>query len=69
MAFEVRFAVTQPFHGPGGELLYNVGDLLDPAKVPDGAAGRMVAVEVPDKPKRAPVTGVIPAVAGTGKGS
>lgn len=51
MAVEARWAVTQPFHGPGGELVYDVGHEfpLD-AKLPDGLRTALTAVEVPDAP-------------------
>ena len=51
MAVEARWAVTQPYHGPGGELVYDVGHEFPlGAVLPDGLRARLTAVEVPDAP-------------------
>lgn len=51
MALEARLAVTQPYHGPAGELVYDVGHEFPlGAKLPDGLRTRLTAVEVPDAP-------------------
>lgn len=51
MALEARLAVTQPYHGPAGELVYDVGHEFPlGAKVPDGVRTRLTAVDVPDAP-------------------
>lgn len=54
MAREAHLQVTQPYHGPGGVLLFDVGHrfALD-AELPDGIRTAPVVEEVPD-PEPAP---------------
>lgn len=49
MAREARLAVTQPYHGPDGELLYDVGyEFPLNASLPDAIC--VVVCERPGKP-------------------
>lgn len=53
MGYKVLVEITQPVHGPGGELLHEPGERHDPSLRPDlAAAGRLVVVEVEDEPER-----------------
>jgi hypothetical protein len=49
MALEAYLAVTQPYHGPGGELLFDVGYRfgLD-ADLPEGIRTAPVIAEAPE---------------------
>ena len=55
MALEARLAVTQPYHGPGGELIYDVGHEfpLD-AELPYGVLTHLTAAQVPAGPAAEP---------------
>jgi hypothetical protein len=50
MADEIRLQVTQPYHGAGGELLYEPGQLLEAgADFPEDLRYTKVIVESEDK--------------------
>ena len=61
MALEARLAVTQPYHGPGGELIYDVGHEfpLD-AELPYGVLTHLTAAQVPAAPAAEPEPGDAP---------
>jgi len=55
MAREIRLQVTQPYHGPGGELLFEPGQQFpQDADLPEDLRIAPVIVEVEDKPAEAP---------------
>jgi hypothetical protein len=49
VALEIRLAVTQPYHGPDGGLVHDVGELLPPGD-PGDVRGSLVVVEAQDRP-------------------
>ena len=51
MALEVRLQVIHPYHGPGGELLYEPGQQFpQDADLPEDLRTAPVVVEAPDEP-------------------
>jgi len=54
MALEVMLQVTQPYHGPSGELLFEPGQRFPvDADLPESLRTAPVIVEVPDAPAKA----------------
>lgn len=62
MALEIRLQVTQPYHGPGGELLYQPGQQFPvDADLPEDLRTTPVVVEAEGRPAKAPAKPAKPA--------